>query len=73
MKLILFNGLSKLTGCRRTMLSALAILCLTGLGIYKGMDVASSIAAIAMAVGAANAFQGVGEAKASSAKLPAGE
>lgn len=55
------------------MVALAAIACLTFLGAYKGMDVATSIAAIAMAVGAANAAQNIGTAKVSSEKLPAGE
>ena len=44
--------------CRRTYIATLAILALTLLGLFGGASVASSIASISIALGAANAWQG---------------
>lgn len=43
--------------CRRTFLATLGILCLTGLGAYKGMDVSLSVAGIVAAVAGANSYE----------------
>ena len=50
--------MKKLLECRRTFLGTLGILSLTFLG-YNGVDVASSISTIIIAVAGANAAQGV--------------
>jgi hypothetical protein len=52
----------KVLKCRRTVVALFAITCLTVLGYFKAMEVAASIATIAMGVAAANAFQGKKEA-----------
>lgn len=44
--------------CRRSIVALVAIGCLTALGLIKGMDVATSIAAVSAALGAANAYSG---------------
>lgn len=43
--------------CRRTFLGTLAIVCLTGLGVYQGTDVSYAIAGLVSAIGAANAYE----------------
>lgn len=43
--------------CRRTFMATLGMVILAGLGAYKGMDVAPSIAAIAMGLAAANSYE----------------
>lgn len=55
-----------LWSCRRTFISTLAILCLTGIAIAKGVDVSVAIATICAALGAANAYERVGMTKADS-------
>jgi len=42
----------KIWNCRRSMLAALAICCLTGLGIYHGLDISGIALAISGIVGA---------------------
>jgi len=49
--------MSKIWSCRRTFVAVLAILCLTGLGIFSAATVAPSIATVALAIAGANAFQ----------------
>ncbi len=51
--------MSKIWSCRRTFIAVLAILCLTGLGIFNAVTVAPSIATVALAVAGANAAQGI--------------
>jgi len=56
--------MSRIKNCRRTFIAVLAILCLTLLGAYNNsVEVAGSIAAIAMALAASNAYQGKKEDK----------
>lgn len=49
--------MKKILTCRRTITSLFAIICLTGLGYTKNIDVAASIAAIAIGLSGSNAFQ----------------
>ena len=49
--------------CRRTFLGFSAIICLTGLGIHKGIDVSVAIAGVVASVAASNSYQRVGEKK----------
>lgn len=49
--------------CRRTFIGFLAIICLTVLGIEKGIDVSIAIAGVVGSVAAANSYQRVGEKK----------
>ena len=48
----------KLLECRRTFLGALAIICLTGLGYTKDLDVSMALAGVVASVAASNAYQG---------------
>lgn len=48
----------KLLSCRRSIVAMLSIACLTSIAILKGIDTSSAIAAVAMGVAGANAFQG---------------
>lgn len=43
--------------CRRTFVSVLAIVCLTAVGVTKGVDVSAAIAAVAMGLAGANAYE----------------
>jgi hypothetical protein len=43
--------------CRRTIVSILGIAALTALGYFKGQDVATSIAAIAIGLASANSYE----------------
>ena len=49
--------MNKILNCRRSSLALIGMLLLTILGIFKQVDVASSIAAICMAVAVSNAYQ----------------
>lgn len=51
--------MKKILNCRRSMIAVWAISCLTLLGYLKAAEVAASIASIAIAIGAANAYEGV--------------
>ena len=42
---------------RRTFISTLAILCMTAVGLYKGIDVSMALASVAIGVAGANAFE----------------
>ncbi len=44
--------------CRRTYICTLSIACLTALGLIKGLDVASSLAAVAIGLAGSNAVEG---------------
>jgi porphobilinogen deaminase len=50
--------------CRRTYLATLAIACLTGIAIHKGVDVSMAIAGIVAAVAGSNSFEKSNIAKA---------
>lgn len=50
--------MKKLLTCRRTVISALAILVLGVLGYFKTMDVAMAISTVAVGLSGANAYQG---------------
>ena len=49
--------MKKILACRRTFVSVLAIVCLTALGLYKGMDTSMAIAGIAAALSGSNAWE----------------
>ena len=48
----------KIWTCRRSSIAVIAIAALTSIAIYKGMDTSSAIAAIALGIAGANAYQG---------------
>lgn len=50
--------LAKIMSCRRSLIAAFGITCLTAIALYNGTDTSVSIAAIAMGVAGANAYQG---------------
>lgn len=50
--------MKKIFTCRRTVVALFSVVCLTFLGYTKAVDVAASIAAIAMGLSAANSFEG---------------
>ena len=50
--------------CRRTFIAALAICCLTALGILKDMDVAMALASVAIGLAGANSYEKASTAKA---------
>jgi len=50
--------------CRRSTVTILGIICLTGLGIYQGTDVSYAVAGCVAAICGANAFEKVGQTKA---------
>ena len=52
--------MKKLFNCRRSLLAMFGMLCLTSMALLKGMDTSSAIAAVTMAVAAANAAQAIG-------------
>lgn len=43
--------------CRRTFICTLAILCLTSIGLYKGVDVSMALASVAIGLAGANAYE----------------
>ena len=43
--------------CRRTFIAVLAILCLTSLGLVKGIDVSMALASVAIGLAAANSYE----------------
>lgn len=49
--------MKRLWDCRRTYLATLCIVCLTGLGYFKGMDVAMALGSVAIGVAGANAYE----------------
>lgn len=49
--------MNRILNSRRTVIALTAIGCLTVLGLAKEMDVAASIASVAIAVAGSNAFQ----------------
>ncbi len=49
--------------CRRTFICTLAILCLTAIGLYKGIDVSMALASVAIGLAGANAYEMAGKAK----------
>lgn len=53
--------MKKILDCRRTFVSVLAIVCLTALGIHKGIDTSMAIAGIAAALSGSNAWEGRGK------------
>lgn len=42
---------------RRTFISALAVVCITAVGIYKGFDVSMALASVAIGMAGANAYE----------------
>lgn len=49
--------MNKIWSCRRTFLGALAIVCLTGLGYTKDVDVSMALAGVVASVAAANSYE----------------
>ncbi len=49
--------------CRRTFIAALAIGCLTALGIHNNIDVSMALASVAIGLAAANAGESAARAK----------
>lgn len=49
--------------CRRTFICTLAILCLTAIGLYKGVDVSMALASVAIGLAGANAYEMAGKRK----------
>lgn len=49
--------------CRRTFIACMSILCLTALGLVKGMDVAMSLASVAIGLAGANSFEAAAKSK----------
>lgn len=47
--------------CRRTFICTLAILCLTAIGLYKGIDVSMALASVAIGLAGANAYENAGK------------
>jgi uncharacterized membrane protein YjjB (DUF3815 family) len=65
------SWIKKILHCRRTFVSLTGVLCLTVLGIYNhSTEIATSIAAICIGLGAANASQAVGTKKFESQAQP---
>jgi hypothetical protein len=50
--------MAKIMTCRRTFICTLSVICLTAIALVKGMDVSTSIAAIAIGIAGANAAEG---------------
>lgn len=58
--------MKKLFSCRRTVVSVIAIVCLTILGLYHGVDIsgiAIAIAGVAGSLSGANAWESKGQPK----------
>lgn len=53
--------MKKILNCRRSIISILAIFLLFILGLFKGVDVAASIAAIAIGLAGSNAYEKKGK------------
>lgn len=49
--------------CRRTFIAVLSIVCLTALGLLKDIDVAMSLASIAIGLAGSNAFEATAKSK----------
>lgn len=49
--------------CRRTFISTLSIVCLTGLGLYRGIDISMALATVAIGLAASNAAEGIGKSR----------
>ncbi len=53
----------KLLQCRRTYVATLAIICLTAIGLFKGADVSTALASVAIGLAGANAYEAKDKAK----------
>lgn len=49
--------------CRRMFIAVLAICCLTGLGVYRDIDVSMAIASVAVGLAASNAAEGAAKSR----------
>ena len=47
----------KLLECRRSRIALFAIACLTGLGLYHGLDVSIAIAGVVASIAGSNAYE----------------
>lgn len=55
--------MNQVLSCRRTFIALMSIMCLTGLGVFAGLEVSGAIATVALSVCAANATQRVLEGR----------
>lgn len=50
--------MKKVLTCRRSVIALISIACLTAIALIKGIDTSVSIAAVAVGIAGANAYQG---------------
>ena len=55
--------MKRLVNCRRTFIAFSAIVCLTGLGLYHGLDVSIAIAGVVASIAGSNAYEKVAKGR----------